>query len=131
MIDGAVPFVLALALYGALQRNRGAWSHNRAAWALSASAGLTAVLRLAGVPFDMGLWMLIDIAVIAVVERGHPTERERFIAPLMVLCWTLYQLQLNGQPLAQPAITLIVALQFLLTVPWDRLGQRIWTEKTA
>jgi hypothetical protein len=131
MIDGAVPFVLALALYGALQRNRGAWSHNHAIWALSASLAATSVLRLIGVPFDMGLWIAIDIAVVAAIETGKPDAKDWAVITLMPVCWPLYQLYQNGNPLAQPAITLIVALQFLLTVPWDRLGQRIWTEKTA
>lgn len=131
MIDAAIPLVLALALYGALRRNRGAWQDNRIVWSLAASAGLTSGLRLARVPFDMGLWILIDVLVIAAIEPDRPSKTKAAVIMLLVACWPLYQLYENDNPLAGPAITLIVALQFLLAVPWDRIGSTIWTEKAA
>lgn len=106
-----------------------AWRGSMAAWALIASAGLTSALSLLGVPFDMGLWMLIDAAVIAAVERfGRVREGERAIFALFLPAWVLYHLQPAGW---RDAVAVIVAMQFLLTVPWDRLGQLAWTEKAA
>lgn len=131
MID-AIPIpALALALYGAWRRNRGATKDNRAAWALAASVGLTSILRLAGAPFDMGLWIAIDIGVIAAIESGRPGATDKAIIALMPLCWPLYQLHMNDNPLAGPAVAIIVSLQLLLSVPWDRLGHALWTEKAA
>lgn len=106
-----------------------AWRGSVAACALLGSAGLTSALSLLGVPFDFGLWLLIDAGVIAVVERyGKVREGERAIFVLFLPAWVLYHLQPEGW---RDLVAVIVALQFLLTVSWDRLGQRVWMEKAA
>lgn len=102
---------------------------NRAARPLIASAALTCALTLLGVRFDFGLWLSIDIAVIYAIERtAQVGSAERTIFALFPPAWILYHLQLPGW---SEAVAVIVSLQFLLTVPWDRLEQRIWKARAA
>lgn len=102
---------------------------NRAARPLLASAALTCALTLLGVRFDFGLWLSIDVAVIYAIERtGRLREAEHAIFALFPPAWVLYHLQPPGW---SEAVEAIVALQFLLTVPWDRLGDRVWKARTA
>lgn len=102
-----------------------------AVYALAGSAAFTSALSRLGVAFDMNLWMLIDIAVIATIEAGAVKAKERAVCFLMVPCWVFYQLHENGVTWALPAVNLIVASQFLLIVPWDRLAQLTRTESMA
>ncbi len=96
----------------------------RAARPLIASAALVSALSLAGVPFDFRLWLSIDVAVICAIELCGPVGKsERAIMALFPVAWVFYQVQ---PPWWNDAVTLIVSAQFLLTVPWDRLEQRIW-----
>lgn len=102
---------------------------NRAARPLIASAALSCILALLGVPFDFGLWLSIDVAVIYAIERtARVKEAEQAIFALFPPAWVLYHLQPTGW---REAVAVIVALQFLLTVPWDRLGERVWKARTA
>lgn len=102
---------------------------NCAARPLIASAGLVCVLTLLGVPFDFGLWVSIDAAVIAAIETYCAMRRyEWAIIALFPVAWVLYHTQPPGW---RDYVTLIVSLQFLLTVPWDLLEQRIWKARTA
>lgn len=121
MIDG----LFVLALLGGLWAAR---HGNRAAWALLGSTMLTSALILARVPFDFGLWLLIDVAVIVAIESGPVRKQERAVIALFAPAWVLYHLM---PPWADKAITLIVAAQFFLVVPWDRLEQRIWKARAA
>lgn len=102
---------------------------NRTARPLIASAGLTSALTLLGVPFNFGLWLSIDVAVIHAIERTSKVrEAEQAIFALFPPAWVLYHLQPPGW---NDAVAVIVALQFLLTVPWDRLGEHVWKVRTA
>jgi hypothetical protein len=102
---------------------------NRTARPLIASAALTCVLSLLGVPFDFGLWLSIDVAVIYAIERtGRMGESEQAIFALFPPAWVLYHLQPAGW---RDAVAVIVALQFLLTVPWDRFGERVWKARVG
>lgn len=102
---------------------------NRTARPLIASAALTCALTLLGVGFDFGLWLSIDVAVIYAIERsGKVRVAEQAIFALFPPAWVLYHLQPPGW---NDAVALIVALQFLLTVPWDRLTERVWKARAA
>jgi hypothetical protein len=100
---------------------------SRTARPLIASAALTCAMTLLGAPFDFSLWVSIDIAVIYIIERsGRIGDAERAIFALFPPAWVLYHLQPPGW---HDAVAVIVSLQFLLTVPWDRLV--IWKARTA
>lgn len=118
--------LLVLALLGAMWAEK---HGNRTPRPLIASAALVSILTLLGVPFDFGLWVSIDVAVIYAIERTSKVgEAERAIFALFPPAWVLYHLQPPGW---SDAVTVIVSLQFLLTVPWDRLEQRIWKARVA
>lgn len=122
MIDGLFILALLAAMWAEKQGNR-------AARPLIASAALTCALSLLGVGFDFMLWVSIDVAVIYAIERsGKVGEAEHAIFALFPPAWVLYHLQPPGW---NDAVALIVALQFLLTLPWDRLGERVWKARTA
>lgn len=122
MIDALTVFALIGGLWAA---DRGVWS----AWPLIASAALSSALILARVPFDIGLWVLIDAAAIVAIEAGPVRTQERIVIASFVPVFVLYQTQPEWWP---QAVCLIVALQFLVITPWDRLGElRTWTEKAA
>lgn len=104
-----------------------AWG-SRAAWALIGSTALSSTLILVSAPFDMSLWLLIDVAVIGAIEAGKPKPSDHAIIGTFPFAWVLYHIQPTWWG---DAITMIVALQFLLTVPWDRLGKLTFTEKRA
>jgi hypothetical protein len=121
-----IPALLIPALLAAL------WAESvgsRTARPLIASAALSCALSLADVPFDFGVWLSIDVAVIYATERTSSIgDRERAIFALFPPAWVLYNLQPPGW---RDAVILIVALQFLLTVPWDRLPQTVWIARVA
>lgn len=110
----------------------GMWAEKNgsvAARPLIASVGLVCALTLLGVPFDFGLWVSIDVAAICIIEAlGRVGKKERAIMALFPVAWVLYHLQ---PPWWRDGVSLIVTAQFLLTVPWDRLEQRVWKARAA
>lgn len=111
MVDALFLLSLLCGLFGA---GRG----SRVAWALLASTALSSALILAGAPFDLATWIMIDVAVIVAAEYGRtPTASERGALALFPVAWVLYHLQPAWW---NDALTLIVAAQFLLVTPWGR-----------
>lgn len=118
--------VLIAALLGGMWAEK---NGNRTARPLIASVALICLLTLCGVQFDMGLWVMVDVAVIYAIERTTRLgEAEHGIIALFPPAWVLYHFQPPGW---QNLVTVIVALQFLLTLPWDRLEQLIWKARAA
>lgn len=122
MTDGLLIFALLAGMWAESQGNR-------AVRPLIASVALICALSLLGVPFDAGLWISVDIGVIYLIEKTSKIgASERAIFALFPPAWVLY---ISQPPGWRDAVAVIVALQFFLTVPWDRFGQRVWSEKSV
>lgn len=93
----------------------GAWKGKRSAIALLASTALTCLFVWAEVPFNIGLWLLIDVAVIATVASRPLGVAEVAILALFIPAWVLYA---EPDAFANEATTLIVSAQLLLASPW-------------
>lgn len=96
----------------------GAWRGNRTSMALIASAGTVGALTLVGVPFVWPVWMLIDMAVIAVIVWRPMKYSDCPIVALFIPAWGLYPSVAGGDQQASDLISLVVAVQFLLSAPW-------------
>lgn len=122
--------MIAVLLIGSLLAALWAERHGSApARPLIASAALICALTTAEVPFDLFLWVTIDVAVIYAIERTSQVgAAEKAIFALFPPAWVLYHMQPPGW---SEAISVIVSLQFLLTVPWNRLEQWVWKARTA
>jgi hypothetical protein len=99
-----------------------AWAGNRTAWPLLASAAASSLLIWAGVPFNLALWLLIDVAVIAAITSRPMSVRDTLVVVLFVPVWALYGADL---PYAGKGISVIVALQLLLTFPVRRAWAKV------
>jgi hypothetical protein len=105
-----VVFLLAV-LCGCLS----AWKGNHTAWALLASVALSSGFIWSGVPFNLALWLLIDLTVVIVIASGRYSITDIAIITLFIPVWSLYIVDWRY---AGDAINLIVAAQFLLTLPF-------------
>lgn len=95
----------------------GAWRGQRTAWALIGGSAASAAISCF-VPFDPAIWMLIDIAVIAVISTGEFGFADLLIAVLFVPSGALY---FSNSQWAIDITAAIVTLQLMLTVPWPWL----------
>lgn len=111
MIDAL--YLLAV-LCGCIAALRG----SRTAAILLLSAASVALLPLIGVGYDPLLWLTIDWAVIILIMRPNHIFMDDLIVVLFIPIWFFY---LYGGELAQPVVSLIVTLQFLLTFPLPQL----------
>lgn len=108
----------ALLLLAVLCGCAGAWRGNRTSMALLASAGLSSAFIWLGVPFVGPVWMMMDLAVAAVV-LARPVKCSDLLAMALFLpAWALYPSVAAGDPEASGMVNLIVAAQFLLSAPW-------------
>lgn len=101
-----------------------AWAAFRggpSAGALVLSNILCRAASLLGVRFDPGVWLAVDLAVIAfivmgAIERSRLMRREMAILVLFPVIWPFYWLPADeGQFVA---VSLAVIAQLLLTLPW-------------
>jgi hypothetical protein len=132
MIDALLVFAVLCACLGAFKDAPGGRiAVNVTALALLASTALTSLLMWQGVPFNVGLWLLNDIAVMAVmaanaIARGRMVAPDWCIMALFPLAWFFYAR--SNDPVAPDATTLIVSAQLLLTFPagnvWKRINQK-------
>lgn len=92
---------------------------NRTACALLASLAYAAILERLAIPFGP-VWMLADLAVLAIILRPNMTLQDELIAALFVPAWVGYALD------AETNYTIgmfVVTMQLLICVPW------IWLQK--
>lgn len=120
--------IIAVVILGVLCGCVGAWRGNRTSMALLASAGVSSGFIGLGVPFLSPVWMMIDLAVMAVVVTRPMKISDCLVIALFVGAWPLYPSVERGDPQASELVNLIVAVQFLLTAPWrwalHKLGLR-------
>lgn len=108
----------ALLVFAVLCGCAGAWRGNRTSMALLASAGLSSLFIWLGVPFVAPVWMMMDLAVVAVITSRPMKCSDCLVLALFVGAWAIYPSVAAGDPEAPRLIALIVAVQFLLAAPW-------------
>lgn len=105
-----------------------AWRGSVAAWALILGTALTSFLAWRGVPFNAAVWTLVDIGVISgavaasVKLRRNLTVRDALVGLLFLPSWFGYS---SDEAWAIEAAEVAVTMQFLLTVPWKRVGDDV------
>lgn len=127
MTDAVLVFAVICACMGAFQRSEdGRVKFNATALALLASTAVTSALFWLEVPFDLTVWLAIDVAVIVVVgvvalwRRSMPWTDWAVFA-LFAPSWYFY---VYPDPLGPVVSTLAVSAQLLLTVPFRGTGLR-------
>jgi hypothetical protein len=120
----AVVFWLAVAC-GVVSASTG----NRTAWALLASVGLCFAFDHFGVPFNFVVWMLIDLAVVAVIIRPTMTAVDCIVIALFIPAWCFYLLPAETRFAGSFAV---VVAQLVLTFPVEALRGalvRLWARR--
>lgn len=126
MIEALFVFAVLCACMGAFMRSEdGCVAFNATALALLASTALTSAVIWWRVPFSLGRWLAIDIAVIAVVVVNAIWRRRLPVTDILVLTlfapsWYFY---VTPGPLGPGVSTLAVSAQLLLTFPARIAGQ--------
>jgi hypothetical protein len=121
----AAPVIDALLILAVLCGCAGAWFGNRTSMALLASAGLSSALIWLGVPFVMPMWVLMDLAVVAVIASRPLKYSDCPVMALFVAAWALYPSVAAGEVKAAWLVDLIVAAQLLLSAPWRWVLHRL------
>lgn len=96
----------------------GALTGSRAALFLLASVALSYGLEASGAHFETGLWVAIDLCVMA----GVLMYRQWLIAALFLPMWAMYFLPPWE---AYYGVSLLMSAQFLFTLPWQRILARV------
>lgn len=99
----------------------GAFTGSRSAWALLASAALCWALDATGADFETGLWLAIDLAVIAAILIWRNRASDWIVLALFLPIWALY---LADEYTRYYAVTFLIMAQFIITLPWRSIGQR-------
>ena len=100
----------------------GALTGSRAAWPLLASVGLSYVLDATGAYFEMGLWIAIDICVMVTVLTFRNRLSDWLIVALFPVIWAMYYMPPWA---AYNGVSMLMALQFVFTLPWVRVWDRV------
>lgn len=127
----------ALVAAGCLAAVVGVYVGNRTAFALLASAIFSTFLCETGVPFNLALWLAIDLCAIMWIVIGWADKvlqggygRKRDIAVLMLFAPVWYFYVRRDIEWGSSAVDALVALQMFLTFParmtWE--GMRRWTK---
>jgi signal transduction histidine kinase len=116
--------LLAIAVLAALA---GAYRHNLTSYALLGSFTFSTGLCWAEVPFNLILWLVVDLVVILFMMRPEMNRRDLVILALFAPIWTLYLAQPTWAP---PAVDCLIAAQMLLTFPVRRAHAAVkrWLE---
>lgn len=96
----------------------GAWRGNCTSMALLASAGLSSAFIWLGVPFVGPVWVMIDLAVVAVALSCGVKPSDLLVVALFFGAWPLYPSVQDGDAEAARLVNCIVVAQFLLSAPW-------------
>lgn len=94
---------------------------SRAAWALLASAALCWGLDASGWQFEAGVWLAIDIAVIAAILVLRSRATDWIVLALFVPIFALYA---ADEYTRYYGVTILIMLQFIVTLPWKAIGLR-------
>lgn len=100
----------------------GALTGSRAALPLLASVALSYALDATGAYFETGLWIAIDICVIVTILSFRERVSDWLIVGLFPVMWVMYFLPPWA---AYNGVSLLMALQFVFTLPWIRIWDRI------
>lgn len=116
----------ALVGIGCLAAVAGIHAGNRTAYALLASAIFSTVLCEAGVPFNLALWLAIDLCAImwivigwadSVLQGQYGKQRDVVILAIFAPIWLLYFVDTDWRA---AAVDTLIAVQMLLTFPYRR-----------
>lgn len=91
---------------------------NRTAGALLCSFLYAKGLDGLSVPFSLPLWLVADLAVLALIVGRNMTLQDELVAALFPVAWWAYFT--DAETLYQVTL-FVVVMQFLIVLPWFKL----------
>lgn len=95
---------------------------SRAAYPLAVSLGFCTIATLVEAQFEAPVWASLDIAVACAIVLLRPRLSDWLALLLFIPSWALYA---ADEWTRYYGVTAIVILQFLVTLPWQRIGSRL------